>query len=78
MVPMTHDSLALFASIRRDARARCGTPVACSGGTATVTEVSLNDRSDTAKAFREEGVYRVLIVANKFQTGFDEPRLMAM
>jgi len=44
----------------------------------TVTEASLNDRSDTAKAFREEGVYRVLIVANKFQTGFDEPRLMAM
>ncbi|MCZ0205952.1 DEAD/DEAH box helicase family protein [Streptomyces sp. UMAF16] len=43
-----------------------------------VTEVSLNGRSDVAKAFREEGIYRVLIVANKFQTGFDEPRLMAM
>ena len=44
----------------------------------TVTEVSLNNRSDVARAFREEGIYSVLIVANKFQTGFDEPRLMAM
>lgn len=44
----------------------------------TVTETSLNGRSDTAKAFREEDEYQVLIVANKFQTGFDEPRLMAM
>jgi len=44
----------------------------------TVTETSLNGLSDTAKAFREEDEYKVLIVANKFQTGFDEPRLMAM
>ena len=44
----------------------------------SVTEVSLNDRSDVARAFREEDACRVLIVANKFQTGFDEPRLMAM
>lgn len=44
----------------------------------SVTEVSLNGRSDVARAFREEGIYRVLIAANKFQTGFDEPRLMAM
>ncbi len=44
----------------------------------SVTETSINGRSDVAKAFREEGVYRVLIVANKFQTGFDEPRLIAM
>lgn len=44
----------------------------------SVTEVSLNSRSDVARAFREEDQYRVLIVANKFQTGFDEPRLMAM
>lgn len=44
----------------------------------SVTEVSLNGRNDVARAFREEGIYRVLIVANKFQTGFDEPRLMAM
>jgi type I restriction enzyme R subunit len=43
-----------------------------------VTEVSMNGRSDVARAFREEGVYKVLIVANKFQTGFDEPRLVAM
>lgn len=45
---------------------------------ASVTEVSVNGVSDVGQAFREEGVYRVLIVANKFQTGFDEPRLMAM
>lgn len=44
----------------------------------SATEVSINNRSDVARAFREEGVYRVLIVANKFQTGFDEPRLLAM
>jgi type I restriction enzyme, R subunit len=44
----------------------------------TVTEVSLNGVSDVGRAFREEGVYRVLIVADKFQTGFDEPRLSAM
>ncbi|WP_406707833.1 type I restriction enzyme subunit R domain-containing protein [Tessaracoccus defluvii] len=44
----------------------------------SITEVSLNGRSDVARAFREEDAYRVLIVANKFQTGFDEPRLMAM
>ncbi|WP_435585863.1 type I restriction endonuclease subunit R [Micromonospora aurantiaca (nom. illeg.)] len=43
-----------------------------------VTEVSLNGVSDVGRAFREQGIYRVLIVANKFQTGFDEPRLMAM
>ncbi|MBF4574503.1 type I restriction endonuclease subunit R [Herbiconiux sp. VKM Ac-1786] len=45
---------------------------------ATVTEVSINGRSDVERAFREEGIFQVLIVANKFQTGFDEPRLMAM
>jgi len=44
----------------------------------SVTEVSVNGLSDVGRAFREEGVYRVLIVANKFQTGFDEPRLMGM
>ncbi|MFK0005081.1 type I restriction endonuclease subunit R [Paenarthrobacter sp. NPDC090522] len=44
----------------------------------TVTEVSVNGRSDVSTAFREESVYKVLIVANKFQTGFDEPRLTAM
>lgn len=44
----------------------------------SVTEVSVNGVSDVGRAFREEGLYRVLIVANKFQTGFDEPRLIAM
>ena len=44
----------------------------------SVTEVSVNGVSDVGRAFREGGGYRVLIVANKFQTGFDEPRLMAM
>ena len=44
----------------------------------SATEVSVNGVSDVGRAFREEGVYRVLIVANKFQTGFDEPRLIAM
>lgn len=42
-----------------------------------VTEIAVNALSDVASAFREEGIYKVLIVANKFQTGFDEPRLMA-
>jgi type I restriction-modification system, restriction subunit len=42
-----------------------------------ITEASLNGRNDTARAFREED-YKILIVANKFQTGFDEPRLIAM
>jgi type I restriction enzyme R subunit len=44
----------------------------------SVTEVSVSGVSDVGRAFREDGVYRVLIFANKFQTGFDEPRLMAM
>jgi len=44
----------------------------------SVTEVSVNGVNDVGRAFREQGIYRVLIVANKFQTGFDEPRLMAM
>lgn len=48
------------------------------GSDDAVTEVGLNQRSDTAKAFREEDEFKVLIAANKFQTGFDEPRLMAM
>lgn len=42
------------------------------------TETGMNERPDVAKAFRDEDEYKVLIVANKFQTGFDEPRLMAM
>ncbi|WP_020670247.1 type I restriction endonuclease subunit R [Amycolatopsis nigrescens] len=43
-----------------------------------VTEIALNGHSDVSRAFREEEIYKVLVVANKFQTGFDEPRLMAM
>ena len=44
-----------------------------------VTEVSLNGESDVERAFKDDGLpYRVLIVANKFQTGFNEPRLCAM
>lgn len=47
-------------------------------GTDGVTEAGLNGRGDTAHAFRTEDEYKVLIVANKFQTGFDEPLLLAM
>ena len=43
-----------------------------------VSEAGLNQRSDTEYAFRTEDSYKVLIVADKFQTGFDEPRLCAM
>lgn len=44
-----------------------------------VTEVSLNGESDVERAFKDDDLsYRVLIVANKFQTGFNEPRLCAM
>lgn len=47
-------------------------------GDNTVTEYSLNGVKDTALHFRENEECRVLIVASKFQTGFDEPRLCAM
>lgn len=47
-------------------------------GDDTVTEYSLNGVKDTALHFRESEECKVLIVANKFQTGFDEPRLCAM
>lgn len=43
-----------------------------------VTEASMNGVKDTALHFREHDNCKVLIVANKFQTGFDEPRLCAM
>lgn len=43
-----------------------------------VTEASLNGVGDTAAQFRQDDDAKVLIVANKFQTGFDEPRLCAM
>ncbi len=48
------------------------------GSDMPVTEAGLNQRSDTESAFREDDSYKVLIVADKFQTGFDEPRLCAM
>lgn len=47
-------------------------------GDTVVTEHSLNGVKDTALHFREHNECRFLIVANKFQTGFDEPRLCAM
>lgn len=43
-----------------------------------ITEASMNGVKDTALHFREHDESKVLIVANKFQTGFDEPRLCAM
>ena len=44
-----------------------------------VTEVQLNEVSDVERAFKDDDLdYRVIIVANKFQTGFNEPRLCAM
>lgn len=44
-----------------------------------VTEVSMNGESDVERTFKDDDLdYRVLIVANKFQTGFNEPRLCAM
>lgn len=47
--------------------------------TEPVTEVQLNGVSDVERAFKDdEQDYRVIIVANKFQTGFNEPRLCAM
>lgn len=47
-------------------------------GAIEVTEASMNGVRDTALHFREHNDAKVLIVANKFQTGFDEPRLCAM
>lgn len=45
----------------------------------TFTESSFNGLADTETAFKDEqGPYRVLIVANKYQTGFNEPKLCAM
>src|SRR5699024_6727448 len=44
-----------------------------------VTEIQLNGVPDVERAFKDdEQDYRVIIVANKFQTGFNEPRLCAM
>ena len=48
-------------------------------GDATVSEASLNGfpESQTADKFREEP-YRILVCADKFQTGYDEPLLHTM
>lgn len=43
-----------------------------------LTEYGMNGVSDTAAYFRSHDEAKVLIVANKYQTGFDEPRLCAM
>lgn len=42
------------------------------------TEPGMNKVGDTARHFAEHDETKVLIVADKFQTGFDEPRLCAM
>lgn len=78
-----HWSQRMNAYIAEQGYADLGTLVAFSGSLTgddggKVTEVSLNGRSDVARAFREEDEFKVLIVADKFQTGFDEPRLVAM
>ena len=78
-----HWSESMNAYIENQGYEGLGTLVAFSGPLTAddgspVTEASLNGRVDTAAAFKEDGEYRVLIVADKFQTGFDEPRLMAM
>ncbi|KAA8728657.1 type I restriction endonuclease subunit R [Corynebacterium phocae] len=43
-----------------------------------LTEKQVNNVRDVAEEFRGNDVRKMLIVANKFQTGFDEPRLCAM
>lgn len=43
------------------------------------TEASMNGGGDVEEKFKDDKQdYRVMIVANKFQTGFNEPRLIAM
>lgn len=44
----------------------------------TYTEAGLNGLSDAGAAFKAGDTYRVMIVADKYQTGYDEPRLCAM
>jgi type I restriction enzyme R subunit len=54
--------------------------VAFSGEINGETESSLNGFSEnqTAEVFDEQSDYKFLIVANKYQTGFDQPKLCAM
>ena len=42
------------------------------------TEANINDTSKDIKEAFKEDVYKILIVANKFQTGYDEPLLQTM
>ncbi|SUB22733.1 type I site-specific deoxyribonuclease [Pasteurella bettyae] len=44
---------------------------------AEFTESSMNPKGDLRKVF-DEPEYRLMVVANKFQTGFDQPKLCAM
>lgn len=57
-----------------------GTVVDKSRGGIEYTEASLNGFPDTqtAEKFDEEDELKILVVANKFQTGFDQPKLCAM
>lgn len=54
--------------------------VALSGEINGETEASLNgfSESQTADTFDEQDEYKFLVVANKYQTGFDQPKLAAM
>lgn len=68
----------------RDYLAKRGYPikalVAFSGEINGETEGALNGipEAQTADAFDEQNEYKILIVANKYQTGFDQPKLAAM
>ena len=54
--------------------------VAFSGEINGETETGMNgfSESQTADTFDEQSEYKFLIVANKYQTGFDQPKLAAM
>ena len=68
----------------RDYLAEKGYPtkaiVAFSGEINGQTEGSLNGfpETQTADTFEEQDEYKFLVVANKYQTGFDQPKLTAM
>lgn len=68
----------------RDYLAKRGYPikalVAFSGEINGETETSLNGfpETQTAEKFDEQDEYKFLVVANKYQTGFDQPKLAAM
>lgn len=68
----------------RDYLAKRGYPikamVAFSGEINGETETSLNGfpETQTADTFDQQDEYKFLVVANKYQTGFDQPKLAAM